>query len=126
MRWRPRWRWRPCPTRSWAPTAACSSPALTPSGGPVDRCCATPLAVAEFHTRAGILVEATSTPPGMGTMVLPGFGRSLLRELAGADHLATLGAMIADAPSGRVHGRRRAFLRYDLTRRDGMRLMQAL
>jgi choline dehydrogenase-like flavoprotein len=83
-------------------------------------------AVEEFHERDGILVEATSTPPGMGTMVLPGIGQDLLGELAAADHLATLGAMIADAPSGRVLGRRRAFLRYDLAGEDGSRLVKAI
>ncbi len=83
-------------------------------------------AVEEFHERQGILVEATSTPPGMGSMVLPGLGRDLLAELDGARHLVTLGAMIADAPSGRVLGGRRAVLRYDLTRDDGRRLLRAV
>jgi choline dehydrogenase-like flavoprotein len=83
-------------------------------------------AVEQFHGSDGILVEATSTPPGMGSMILPGHGRALLRELAGADHLATLGAMVADGPSGRVYGSRRAVLRYDLSRRDGDRLMRSV
>lgn len=83
-------------------------------------------AVDEFHERLGILVEATATPPGMGSMQLPGVGRELLDELAGAGHLASLGAMVADAPAGRVLGRRRALLRYDLTPRDGARLVQAI
>lgn len=82
--------------------------------------------VDEFHAREGILVEATSTPPGMGSMILPGHGRALLRELREADHLATLGAMVADAPSGRVLGRRRTVLRYDLTRDDGRRLLRGV
>jgi choline dehydrogenase-like flavoprotein len=83
-------------------------------------------AVDEYHRDAGILVEATSTPPGMGSMILPGHGRALLREIAGAEHLATLGAMVADAPAGRVLGSRRTVIRYDLTRQDGRRLLQAI
>ena len=82
--------------------------------------------VDEFHQSHGILVEATSTPPGMGSMVLPGFGRELVAEIDAADHLATLGAMVADLPAGRVHGTRRALIRYDLTRRDGRRLVEAI
>lgn len=74
----------------------------------------------------GILIEATATPPGMGTFVLPGAGRELRRELEGADRLATLGAMIADRPSGQVLGRDRTVLRYDLDPRDGHRLLRAV
>lgn len=83
-------------------------------------------AVEEFHASHGILVEATSTPPGMGSMILPGHGRPLLAELARARHLVTLGAMIADEPSGRVLGRARSFLYYGLTRGDAGRLGRAL
>ena len=83
-------------------------------------------AVDEFHESDGILVEATSTPPGMGSMALPGLGEELLDELAAADHLVTIGAMIGDEPSGAVLGRRRVVLRYDLSRRDGARLVKAL
>ena len=50
----------------------------------------------------------------MGSFVLPGLGRELRRELDVADRLATLGAMIADRPSGRVLGRDRTVIRYDL------------
>ena len=82
--------------------------------------------VDEFHEREGILVEATATPPGMGTMVLPGVGSELLDELAGADRLATLGAMVADRPAGAVHGRRRAVVTYRLRRDDGARLLRAV
>lgn len=83
-------------------------------------------AVEEFHERDGILVEATSTPPGMGSMVLPGHGRPLVEQIAGADHLVTLGAMVADAASGRVLGRRRTVPTYVLSRRDGARLRQSV
>ncbi|MGW3356778.1 GMC family oxidoreductase N-terminal domain-containing protein [Streptomyces bungoensis] len=80
----------------------------------------------EQHHTDGILVEATATPPGMGSFVLPGLGTELRRELEHADRLATLGAMIADRPSGRVLGRRRALPRYDMDRRDAGRLVRAI
>ncbi|MEV7995479.1 GMC family oxidoreductase [Streptomyces sp. NPDC086077] len=81
--------------------------------------------VEEYHDE-GILIEATATPPGMGSFVLPGLGGQLRRELAGAGQLGTLGAMIADRPSGRVLGRERTLLRYDLDPRDAGRLMRAV
>ncbi|WP_199433211.1 GMC family oxidoreductase [Qaidamihabitans albus] len=74
----------------------------------------------------GILLEATAAPPGMGTFVLPGVGSGLRAEIDGSAHLATLGAMIADAPSGRVHGSGRALLRYRLARRDERTLRAAM
>jgi choline dehydrogenase-like flavoprotein len=80
----------------------------------------------EEHHRDGVLIEATATPPGMGSFVLPGLGAELRRELECADRLATLGAMIADRPSGRVLGRDRMLLRYDVHRRDAGRLMRAV
>ncbi len=73
----------------------------------------------------GILIEATAAPPGMSSFVLPGVGRELRRELEDTEHLATLGAMIADRPSGRVLGRNRTLLRYDLAPRDAGRLLRA-
>ncbi|MFF1604087.1 GMC family oxidoreductase N-terminal domain-containing protein [Streptomyces mirabilis] len=73
----------------------------------------------------GILIEATAAPAGMSSFVLPGIGRELRRELEGTDQLATLGAMIADRPAGRVLGRDRTWLRYDLTPRDAGRLLRA-
>ncbi|KUJ65785.1 oxidoreductase [Streptomyces albus subsp. albus] len=79
------------------------------------------------HLRAeGVLIEATATPPGMGSFILPGLGRELRRELEGADRLATLGAMVADRPSGRVLGRHRTLVRYGLDRRDAGRLMRSV
>ncbi|WP_371749510.1 GMC family oxidoreductase [Streptomyces sp. NBC_01283] len=81
--------------------------------------------VEELHS-AGILIEATATPPGMGSFVLPGVGRELRGELEFAGHLATLGAIIADRPSGRVLGSGRTLLRYDLDHRDAGRLMTAV
>jgi choline dehydrogenase-like flavoprotein len=83
-------------------------------------------AVEELHDTDGILIEATSTPPGMGSMTLPGFGPELLAELETADHLATLGAMVADLPSGRVLGRSRPVITYRLARRDAARLLRAI
>ncbi|MFA5786747.1 MAG: GMC family oxidoreductase [Actinomycetota bacterium] len=82
--------------------------------------------VEEFHSSDGILLEATSTPPGMGAMSLPGFGRQLVARLADAEYLASVGAMVADAPSGRVLGARRAVIVYNLSRRDGARLIKAM
>ncbi|MEU6253998.1 GMC family oxidoreductase [Streptomyces sp. NPDC047043] len=81
--------------------------------------------IEELHDR-GILIEATASPPGMSSFVLPGLGRSLRRELEGADRLAVLGAMIADRPAGRVLGRDRTLVRYPLDPRDGRRLMTAV
>ncbi|MFJ8633205.1 GMC family oxidoreductase N-terminal domain-containing protein [Streptomyces sp. NPDC093568] len=80
--------------------------------------------VEELHAD-GILIEATAAPPGMSSFVLPGVGRELRREVDGTRHLATLGAMIADRPSGRVLGRDRTLLRYDLAPRDARRLLRA-
>ncbi|MEV6785251.1 GMC family oxidoreductase [Streptomyces sp. NPDC051098] len=81
--------------------------------------------VEELHD-GGVLIEATATPPGMGSFVLPGLGRELRRELEATDRLATLGAMIADRPSGRVVGRDRTLIRYDLDRRDAGRLIRSV
>lgn len=80
----------------------------------------------EEHHHDGILIEATATPPGMGSFVLPGLGAELRAELEDADRLATLGAMIADRPSGRVLGRDRTLLRYDVDDRDAGRLLRAV
>ncbi|MFI1168851.1 GMC family oxidoreductase N-terminal domain-containing protein [Streptomyces sp. NPDC020801] len=81
--------------------------------------------VEQLHDR-GILIEATASPPGMTSFVLPGVGRALRRELEDADHLAVLGAMIADRASGHVLGRNRALVRYALDARDGRRLLTAV
>ncbi|MFF8848174.1 GMC family oxidoreductase N-terminal domain-containing protein [Streptomyces sp. NPDC015127] len=81
--------------------------------------------VEELH-QDGILIEATAPPPGMNSFILPGLGRELRRELEQSGHLATLGAMIADRPSGRVLGRDRTLLRYDLDPRDASRLLRAV
>lgn len=83
--------------------------------------------VERFHEDEGIVIEATSTPPGMGSMILPGLGVPLLREIEHADHLATFGAMIADAPVGRVGSAGgHTVICYDLDRGDGTRLLGAL
>lgn len=83
--------------------------------------------VDEFHASDGIMLEATAMPPGMGSVGMPGYGRRLVEELARAEHYASLGAMIADAPSGSV--RRvgsRTLIRYQLDRTDGHRLLKAI
>ncbi|WP_377266800.1 GMC family oxidoreductase N-terminal domain-containing protein [Peterkaempfera sp. SMS 1(5)a] len=81
--------------------------------------------IEELHAD-GILLEATAPPPGMGSFVLPGVGRELRAELEGAEHLATLGAMIADQSPGRVLGRSHPLPYYNLTPDDGRRLLRAL
>jgi len=82
--------------------------------------------VEELHAREGILIEATSAPPGMTSMAVQGYGESLLRSLEGAADTASLGAMIADAPAGRVIGSGRSLIAYRLTEKDGARLVAAL
>ncbi|GAA2742213.1 GMC family oxidoreductase [Kitasatospora cinereorecta] len=81
--------------------------------------------VEELH-HEGILIEATAPPPGMSSFVLPGLGRELRAELEAADHLATLGAMIADRPGGRVLGRGPVLPLYRLDPRDGRTLLRAV
>lgn len=84
--------------------------------------------VEHFHRAESILIESTATPPGMGSMALPGYGRELARHMAGAHHLVTLGAMIGDKPGGRVHGKRdgTTLVSYRLDRDDGRKLLRAL
>ncbi|HLF99058.1 MAG TPA: GMC family oxidoreductase [Acidimicrobiia bacterium] len=82
--------------------------------------------VEQFHESDGLLIEATSTPPGMGSIGLPGWGRALVEQLDTADHTASLGAMVGDEPVGRVLGARRPIIRYDLSRRDGERLVRGV
>lgn len=59
-------------------------------------------AVHEFHESDGVLIEATATPPGMGSMVFPGYGVELLGWLDRAPRVATFGAMVADQGVGSV------------------------
>lgn len=82
--------------------------------------------VEELHERDGILIEATSSPPGMGAISTPGYGAHLQRRLASAARTATIGAMIGDSPSGRVVGARRPLVLYSLTGEDGRRLVTAV
>ena len=62
-------------------------------------------AVHEFHESDGVLIEATSTPPGMGSMVFPGYGAELLGWLDRAPRVATFGAFveIAEGVEGLCH-----------------------
>jgi choline dehydrogenase-like flavoprotein len=84
-------------------------------------------AVDELHASDGVLIEATSTPPGMGSMVFPGYGAELLDRLGQASHFATFGAMVADRGVGRVYSTRgETVLRYDIARADAAKLMTAL
>ncbi len=68
--------------------------------------------VEELHRSHGIMIEATSTPAGMGSMVVPGIGAELLERLEGGDHVATVGALLADPPTGVVHGSRVPLITY--------------
>jgi GMC oxidoreductase len=78
--------------------------------------------IEELHEREGILLEATSTPPGMGAVSAPGYGTHLVQRIDRAANTATLGTMIADAPSGRVFGARSPIVSYRLARDDERRL----
>ncbi|HEU4421636.1 MAG TPA: GMC family oxidoreductase, partial [Pilimelia sp.] len=71
----------------------------------------------------GILIEATAGPPGLASFVLPGVGRALRTELDRADHLAFLGAMVADGPAGRVGDRT---VNYRLAPADADRLRRSM
>lgn len=82
--------------------------------------------IEELHEREGILLEATASPPGMGAISAPGYGAHLLSRLDRAANMATLGAMIADAPSGRVFGARAPFVSYRLAPADERRLSVAV
>ena len=84
-------------------------------------------AVDEFQETDGILVEATATPPGMGSMVLPGFGAELLREIGDVAHVGNLGAMIADQPVGRVQNiGNQTIIRYNIAPGDARTLLKAM
>jgi len=81
----------------------------------------------ELHSSSGVLIEATSTPPGMGSMVFPGYGAELLDWLDKASRVATLGAMVADRGVGRVHSvRGQTLLRYDIDPADTAKLLTAI
>jgi choline dehydrogenase-like flavoprotein len=80
------------------------------------------VAIDRFHDQ-GILIEATASPVGLVTFPLPGTGEELRHELANRHHLAYLGAMIADRPSGSVLGQR-PVITYRL--RDAPKLRKAM
>ncbi|MHA7664126.1 GMC family oxidoreductase N-terminal domain-containing protein [Mycolicibacterium sp. HS_4_1] len=85
-------------------------------------------AVEELHETHGVLIEATATPPGMGSMVFPGYGRELLGWLDNAHKVATFGAMVADSGAGRVLRTKGGdtVLRYDITPSDAAKLVTAI
>jgi choline dehydrogenase-like flavoprotein len=84
-------------------------------------------AVHEFHESDGVLIEATSTPPGMGSMVFPGYGAELLSWLDRAPQIATFGAMVADRGVGSVlSARGETLVRYNITRADIAKLVVAV
>jgi choline dehydrogenase-like flavoprotein len=84
-------------------------------------------AVHQFHESDGVLIEATSTPPGMGSMVFPGYGAELLGWLDRAPQVATFGAMVADRGVGSVLSvRGETLVRYNIDRADIVKLLVAL
>ena len=84
-------------------------------------------AVHEFHESHGVLIEATSTPPGMGSIVYPGYGAELMGWLDQSHQIATVGAMVADQGVGSVHSAHgETLLRYNITRDDVAKLRVAL
>jgi choline dehydrogenase-like flavoprotein len=84
-------------------------------------------AVHEFHESDGVLIEATSTPPGMGSMVFPGYGAELLGWLDRAPQVATFGAMVADRGVGSVSSvRGETLVRYNIARADVAKLIVAI
>ncbi|SOX52048.1 FAD-binding protein [Mycobacterium ahvazicum] len=84
-------------------------------------------AVHEFHESDGVLIEATSTPPGMGSMVFPGYGAELLGWLDRAPQVATVGAMVADRGVGSVFAvRGETVMRYNISRADIAKLVTAV
>ncbi len=82
--------------------------------------------IEELHEEEGVLLEATSNPPGMGAISAPGYGAHLMQRLDRAPNTATLGAMIADEPSGRVRGSRSPVISYRLAKADKRRLRIAI
>jgi choline dehydrogenase-like flavoprotein len=81
--------------------------------------------IEELHAE-GVLIEATSSPPGMGAVSAPGYGTHLTHRLRQAANTATIGAMIADEPSGRVFGARAPLVSYRLAAADRRRLRLAV
>jgi len=81
--------------------------------------------IEELHDE-GVLIEVTSTPPGMGAVSAPGYGTHLMGRLDRAANTATIGAMIADEPSGRVFGSRYPVISYRLAKADERRLRIAI
>jgi choline dehydrogenase-like flavoprotein len=82
--------------------------------------------IKQLHESEGVLIEATSTPPGMGAVSAPGYGTHLLGRIQRAANTATIGAMIADEPSGRVFGSRAPIVSYRLAKADERRLRIAV
>lgn len=84
-------------------------------------------AVHELHESHGVLIEATSTPPGMGSMVFPGYGAELLGWLGRAERVATFGAMVADRGVGSVSTvRGETLMRYHIAPADVAKLVVAI
>lgn len=84
-------------------------------------------ATIETHHDDGILIEATATPPGMGSMILPGHGDELGWWIDRQDRLAVLGAMVSDRGNGRVRPvGDRSLITYRLGQTEEERLRRAI
>ncbi|OPE46457.1 oxidoreductase [Mycobacterium intermedium] len=84
-------------------------------------------AVHEFHESNGVLIEATSTPPGMGSIIFPGYGPELMGWLDRSHNIATFGAMVADKGVGSVLSvGGEAVVRYNIRQEDVAKLRVAL
>lgn len=78
---------------------------------------------------AGVLLEATFPPPGLGYSAgsLPGWGRGK-SLFALYPHMASCGSIIGDAGVGRVRpfGRTGVSIRYNLTRGDAAKVLEGI
>ena len=82
-------------------------------------------AIDAYHER-GILMEATSAPPGMTSAILPGWGGELVGQIEMMKNTGMLGAMIADRPSGTVLGKSNPIITYRLHKDDASRIFSAI
>jgi len=83
--------------------------------------------VDEFHEQ-GIMMEGAHVPPDMASIALPGTGRDHKALMERSRELASFGFLVSDEPSGSVHRSfgGRAFLRYDIGRKDFGRMLFGL
>lgn len=78
---------------------------------------------------AGVLLEATFPPPGIGYSAgsLPGSGLEMKRHFAEFGHMAACGSIISDSGSGRVHATKRGTLiRYTISPDDAAKVVEGI